>query len=586
MFERMAVLLFALGAVILAIGALQARQYGNERLLIAVIGTAALGFSAFVTAVPWRVRCWLLAGGLALGGASLLYLGGFQGPNVMVFTAVGTVLITSCLGVWPALLTLGVFTACFAWVAYAFVELGHNVELAHFDLTSANNWLRVGVTFVLLSVAGITFVGAMLGRLSTALQRGEVLLAESRLQAQERIEAAEKRARLEADLQQAQKFEALGRMAGGVAHDLNNLLVVILNNANWIASIGSDEAKEAAVEIEQAGERASKLARNLLVFGSQQASTLEPIDLDAAITASLRLLRKMLPPDIELLFEPGGVGTVRSCASELDQVLMNLCLNARDAMPAGGKISLSTRHSARASDTDSFVVLQVHDQGHGIPDAVRPHVFEPFFTTKDRSKGTGLGLAVVHGIVKQHGGRIELQSTIGKGTTFEVWLPLAGATQNAAAAPRTTPQGGACKPTATNVSNSKSNRPKTVLVLEDDDKVRKIVTNVLRSAGHDVHSFALGRDLLAWCRGANAKADLLVTDVNLSEHNGIEIYRHARLLLPDLSCLVCSGSYANPVDTAFFTEPRHGRLDKPFRSADLIESVERLLAGKGESRAP
>ncbi|MCA8965427.1 MAG: response regulator [Planctomycetes bacterium] len=570
--------LLAVCATGLGVMMLRERNWSDgSRLAVVAAATVLVALGAFAPKVGWRTRAWLVATTIVGTTTAYVFLHGFLPANVFVGMTSGAVMIASCLGVRAATLTLALFGAGYAAAGYAHVTGAIVFDHSAYDQTVAGNWVRVGIIYFALSMSAILFVATMLRRLGEAMRRGDQLLAQTTEQTRLQLESAAQHARLQADLQQAQKFEALGRLAGGVAHDLNNLLVVIQNNASWIAKVGDEEAKEAAREIEQAGDRATKLARNLLVFGSQQANQLEPLDLDAAVQSSLRLIRKMLPPDVHLHFEPGGCGTVRSCGSDLDQVLINLCTNARDAMPAGGVITVSTAREIDDDDpANSRVVLRVTDQGHGIPEAVRPRIFEPFFTTKDRRKGTGLGLAVVHGIVKQHGGKVTVVSTIGKGTTFEVRLPTHERTAKAAAP---TPQQAAPRQSAPRAAaaSAEQRSPATILVLEDDDKVRKIVANVLRNAGHEVHEFAMGRDLLEWCRQDRARADLLVTDVNLTEHNGIEVYRHARLLLPDLSCLVCSGSYANPVDPDFFTEPKHGRLDKPFRSADLLESVHRLL---------
>ncbi len=571
MFESMVRVLLAICATGLGMMMLRAQTWSDSSgLVVIAVATATIALGAFASAIGWRARAWLVALTIVGAATAYVFVSGYLPINMFVGVAISGVMIASCLGVRAAILTLALFGVGFSAAAYA-----HSSGWVHVDHTASGqsvpeNWVGIGIIFLAMNIGAILFVATMLRRLGDALQRGDELLAQTTEQTRLQLESAERQARLQADLQQAQKFEALGRLAGGVAHDLNNLLVVIQNNASWIAKVGDGEAVEAAREIEQAGDRATKLARNLLVFGSQQANQLEPLDLDATVKGSLQLVRKMLPGDVHLVFEPGGCGTVRSCASDLDQVLINLCTNARDAMPAGGTITISTaRETDDADPANSRIVLRVADQGHGIPETVRPRIFEPFFTTKDRRKGTGLGLAVVHGIVKQHGGKVTVQSTIGKGTAFEVRLP----THERAASPT------AKAPTPAAPTRREARLPATILVLEDDDKVRKIVANVLRKAGHEVHEFAMGRDLLEWCRQDRARADLLVTDVNLTEHNGIEVYRHARLLLPDLSCLVCSGSYANPVDPDFFSEPKHGRLDKPFRSADLLESVHQLLDG-------
>ena len=322
----------------------------------------------------------------------------------------------------------------------------------------------------------------------------------------ERRRAEAERARLEEQLQQAQKLESIGRLAGGVAHDFNNLLTVINGySAMTLSTLGPDDPSRAAVaEVLAAGERAKGLVRQLLAFGRKQTLHPEVLNLNAIVGDLARMLARLVGEDIELVthFEP-ELKPVKADRHQMEQVLMNLATNARDAMPSGGTLTIET-----ANDPGGEVRLSVRDTGAGIPDGIRAHLFEPFFTTKPSGKGTGLGLAMVHGIVSQSGGRITVDNAAGQGAIFHVHLPAVSGSPPMVR-PSRSPVG--------------ADGDETILVVEDQADVRKLVSAVLTNRGYRVLTADSGERALAVCRGE--EIDLLLTDYLMPRMNGDALAR-------------------------------------------------------------
>jgi two-component system cell cycle sensor histidine kinase/response regulator CckA len=389
---------------------------------------------------------------------------------------------------------------------------------------------------------------------------------------------------LEQRLLEVQKMEALGRLAGGVAHDLNNLLTVI----QGYGALLRDSLAEAGqphpflAEVTDAGSRAAALTRQLLAFSRRQVLDPRLLDLNAEVSQLQRLLRRTLGEDVRLDVELAtGLPQVRLDPGQLEQVIVNLAVNARDAMPRGGTLTLATGTAPRpqtaagglvASD-ESWVRLQVRDTGSGMPPEILRHAFEPFFTTKERGKGTGLGLASVYGIVRQSGGEIRVQSAPGEGTTFEILLPPA----RAEAGPRfdsgtyqalqPAPRGG-----------------ETVLVVEDDAAVRRLVVTVLQGAGYRTLEAEDGETAMALAGGHDGALDLLLVDVVLPDLAGGEVARRIAALRPATRVLFVSG-HGQEAIARQSEGGRSGRLlrgsrflGKPFSPEVLLEKVAKTLA--------
>jgi len=357
-------------------------------------------------------------------------------------------------------------------------------------------------------------------------------------------------------LHQAQKLESIGLLAGGVAHDFNNILCVITANLEMLAEVIPPESpdRELVGEIGLAAERACSLTRQLLAFGRQQVVAPVLLDLNETVDETRRMLRRMLGEDVTLrvALDP-DLCRVRVDPGQIAQVLVNLCVNARDAMPPGGMITVETRAER------GHALITVTDDGPGIPDDIKARVFEPFFTTKPVGKGTGLGLAVVHGIVEQAGGSIELDSRVGVGTTFRIRLPAAadGERGDLLEAVETTRGSG------------------RILLVDDDLHLRTAVTRTLKSRGYEVLEAVDGRDALRVLRRENV--DLLITDVVMPEMNGRELVEAAAREYPHIRVLYTSGYTDDEIVRRGIRQAEVEFLEKPFAAGALAAKVKAVL---------
>jgi PAS domain S-box-containing protein len=380
---------------------------------------------------------------------------------------------------------------------------------------------------------------------------------------------------LEEQIQQSQKLESVGRLAGGVAHDFNNLLTVILSCAESLQDAvrtGSAASPEELAEIRQAGERARDLTRQLLAFARRQVILPVPLDLNALARNAQKLLRRVLGEDVELetALAP-DLWAVRCDPGQVEQVVLNLAVNARDAMPGGGRLVLSTANvevdeRATASNpgmrTGPHVRLTLRDTGHGMPPEVKAHLFEPFFTTKPQGRGTGLGLATVYGIVKQNNGYILVDSAPGHGTAFEIYFPR---TLDAPAAASAGAQAASARGS------------ETILIVEDDPKVREVTVRSLRSAGYRVLVAKDGREALAVARGAGDRLDLLVSDVIMPGSHGPAVAESLRGFQPDLRVLYVSGHAQDAIADRGVLARGVELLHKPFTPSTLLARVRMVL---------
>jgi PAS domain S-box-containing protein len=379
------------------------------------------------------------------------------------------------------------------------------------------------------------------------------------------------RRRLEEQFLQAQKMDAVGRLAGGVAHDFNNLLTVINGYADMLLEdLAEDAAPAAHVRaIRSAGERAAGLTQQLLAFGRKQIVTPRLLDLNSIVADAVRLLGRLIGEDIllDLDLQP-GLGRVRADPNQLHQVLLNLAVNARDAMPRGGRLLLTTRdvvfdERGAGLRPGRYLVLAVTDTGHGMTEEVRRHLFEPFFTTKALGKGTGLGLATVYGIVKQAGGHIDVETSVDVGTTFRVYLPRAANPE---------PQGGAAG------AASAAPRRAVALLAEDEDAVRALAREVLRTAGYEVLEARDGTEALTVAERYAGRIDVLLSDVVMPGLGGRQL---ADLLLardPGLKVIFLSGYTEDAVVRGGVSREEMLLLPKPFAPAALVQKLRKVLA--------
>ncbi len=371
---------------------------------------------------------------------------------------------------------------------------------------------------------------------------------------------------LEDQLLQSRKIEAVGRLAGGIAHDFNNILAVVLGNARLLLEAGIDDAESAAGvrEIAAAAERAAMLTRQLLAFSRRQVFQLRTVELGAVVGRMVTMLRRFLGEDVEVILDADAAGAwARVDPAQLEQVVLNLVVNAREAMPEGGTLRIET---AVASDPD-FVALAVSDDGRGMSHDVLERLFEPFFTTKDVS-GAGLGLATAHGIVEQSGGRIEVESEIGRGSTFRVLLPRA--------LDRAPLPGEADADGAEAAPAPRPARPAAILVVEDEDAVRTLVRRILVRAGYRVLEARGGLEAIGILE-RNEPLDLVLTDVVMPGMGGRELAGHVARLRPGLRILFTSGYNEDEVLQRGISQENEPFLPKPFSPARLLRKVADVL---------
>ncbi len=388
-------------------------------------------------------------------------------------------------------------------------------------------------------------------------------------------DVTEKR-KLEEMLLQTQKMEAIGRLAGGIAHDFNNLLTAVRGYSDLllIALEPGDPHRAHVEQIRGAGERAALLTRQLLAFGRRQQLDPQVLDVGLVLRDLQSMLRRLISEQIELRVEP-GTGTVRADRGQLEQVVMNLAINAGDAMPDGGTLSIST-HPVRLQGDESWLVLpatpgdyvslRVQDTGHGMDHETMQKIFEPFFTTKPPGQGTGLGLASIYGYMQQSGGSLAVRSAPGEGATFDIYLPL------------TAPPVATAAPPPTFAPAAPVRGAERVLIVEDEPMVRALVSHVLAGQGYDVRTASNGDEALALAEHEDGAVDLLISDVVMPGLNGVELARRLRARWPGLRVLMMSGySDARLFEPGGDIVGASRLLAKPFTPQDLLARVRQLL---------
>jgi len=379
----------------------------------------------------------------------------------------------------------------------------------------------------------------------------------------EKKKAGRERAMLEAQLRQTQKMEALGRLTGGIAHDFNNIISVVLGQASLARRLLADgRPVERNIEsIASACERAAALTQKLLAYGRAQIPNNEVLEVNAVVRSDAELIRVMLGEPVTLALDlAADAGYVRADRSELEQVLMNLAINARDAMPDGGTLTVSTRRSG-----DTGVELRVQDTGVGMDEDTQLHAFEPFFTTKG-DRGTGLGLSTVYGIVTAAGGTITLDSEPGRGCRVRVILPRLEA--------RPAGKSGA------GPQDSDAAASETILVVEDQNMLRDLIAETLESFGYKTLVAEHGEAAIGILERKDQRIDLLLTDLVMPGMNGVELGARASALRPTLRVLYMSGYAPEPKHRELFSSERAAYLQKPFVPEELVGKVKALLAPK------
>jgi two-component system cell cycle sensor histidine kinase/response regulator CckA len=393
------------------------------------------------------------------------------------------------------------------------------------------------------------------------------------------------RKRTEDELRQAQKMEAVGHLAGGIAHEFNNYLCIIMGYSEMMAEeeVENEALRRSLAEIKGATQKAASLTRQLLAFSRKQLIEPTVLDLNASVWEAHKLLRRLIPANIDVVpvLHP-DLGKVKADPAQIQQILINLVVNARDAMPQGGKISIETADVVLDEEFASryfavvpgdYIMLSVGDNGEGIDVQTLPHIFEPFFTTKEAGKGTGLGLSTTYGIVKQSGGHITVDSVRGRGTTFRIYFPkLAEAHSSAGSHPQPTPTGVA-----------------TILLVEDESGLRKLMRKMLERQDYRVLDAKDGEEALSICRDHLTHIDLVVTDFAMPRMTGLQLKEQIVALRPSMKFLLISGYAEGVVDSPEQIAKAGNFLEKPFLPDELTRKVREILGrvnGKQEEENP
>lgn len=390
-----------------------------------------------------------------------------------------------------------------------------------------------------------------------------------------RVQAEAEKIKLREQLNQAQKLESVGRLAGGVAHDFNNMLSVIRGNADLAEGEAGlpSRVKEYILEITRAADRSADLTRQLLAFARKEEVSPRLIRLNNALDGMLKMLNRIIGEDIELEWLPGkGVWSVKMDPSQLDHILVNLCVNARDAIKTDGRIAIETRNikidegfcdTHPGARLGEFVMLAVRDNGEGIPKSVLPNIFDPFFTTKGRGKGTGLGLSTVYGVTRQAGGFITVYSEPGLGSVFHIYLPRVQDTDN------NRPEN--------EKSDASPRGTETVLLVEDEVSILSMIANILEKQGYTVMSTESSVEAVELAASFNGRIDLLLTDVIMPKLNGKDLSAIIRKDRPDLRVIFMSGYTADVIHKSDIERIDGRFIQKPFSNEDLLKTIREIL---------
>ena len=383
------------------------------------------------------------------------------------------------------------------------------------------------------------------------------------------------RKQLESQLQQAQKMEAVGTLAGGVAHDFNNLLTVIKGYSRLVSEqvTGDEQVVRQVSEIEKAADRAASLTSQLLAFSRRQMIQPKVLSLNTVVSSMEKMLRRVIGEDVELITQlDPNIGNIKADPGQLEQVLLNLAINARDAMSKGGKLTFQTANNTLGaefarenpgSQAGEYVMLAISDTGAGMDERTRARIFEPFFTTKDVGKGTGLGLAMVYGIVKQSGGYITVESSPGAGATFRIYFPQVAGSDHLHDAQRPV--------------RERFHGTETVLLVEDDDSLRELTRKILSGLGYNVLISSHSAQAEEVCRGFDGKIHLLLSDVIMPGAAGTELVTRLLPLRPEMKAILMSGYSDRGFEPGGVLAENLNFLQKPFSPHALAAKLREVL---------
>jgi len=390
-------------------------------------------------------------------------------------------------------------------------------------------------------------------------------------------ERTAEREKIQAQLMQSQKMESIGRLAGGVAHDLNNMLGVIIGHTELAMDIidNSNPVYEDLEEIRKAAERSANLTRQLLAFARKQIISPKIIDLNRTVKDMLKMLERIIGEDIELKWQPqDDLWSIKIDPSQIDQILANLCVNARDAIKNVGTLTIKTenifvdqtfcsKHTEFVSG--EYVLLSVNDNGSGIDKKIMEHIFEPFFTTKEVGKGTGLGLSTIYGIVKQNNGIIDVKSTLGEGSTFNIYLP------------RYIDKNQQMQNELIKGEESTTIGHETILLVEDEPSILKLTKMMLEKQGYTVLAASRPCEAIDIAQKHHGKIHLLMTDVVMPEMNGRDLARTILSIYPDIKRLFMSGYTADVIAHQGVLDAGVHFIQKPFSKQDLSRKIKETL---------
>jgi signal transduction histidine kinase len=519
----------------------------------------------------------------------IIQFGGHESPYYVGMILLGI----SVIGVVPAPFTFHVVIASLIYLLYLAPIVLTESLTNHRDFLIANTFIiLIFSTMLLVRYLSGNALRSELGfqydleqyreSLETAVRERTAELADTveklKQEIVERQKAEMERQRLQGQLLQSQKMESIGRLAGGAAHDFNNILTAILNYAELtLMKLAEDHpVRSHLMSIREASEKAATLTHQLLAFSRRQVLEMKAVNLNGVIGDMANMLSRMIGEDISLeLKTEATISTICADRGQIEQVLMNLAVNARDAMLSGGRLLIGTKDVdlndalLRAQETVTFgkyVLLSVTDTGEGMTAEVRDRIFEPFFTTKELGRGTGLGLATVYGIVKQHSGNIIVDSEPGKGTTFKLYFPIVGKREKVKEKEKDIDLSGPL-PTGT----------ETILVVEDDPSVRELVRQVLLPLGYRVLATAGGDDAIRTSASYNGPVDLLLTDVVMPVMNGKQLAEVLRIKRPGIKVLFMSGYAHEALSARGILEPGVAMIHKPFRTIALARQVRQVL---------
>ncbi|MFW5925740.1 MAG: ATP-binding protein [Myxococcota bacterium] len=519
-----------------------------------------IAYVGVIAALWWPGLSVALAGGLVVGlllvmsCASLVHFGPLAGTAA--FGIAAALIAAFWFRMRGALLVVAFLVGWYALVGWANVRgLSHPVR-ANADLQDPLNWVRIASS-LLVSGLGLAF---LFGYIVQAFERGLV----ETVSARQRERAAEQERRRAAEaLERSERLEGLGRLAGGIAHDFNNSLGVVLGATQMLQRSDLDEASRRALteDILKAAHGAAQVTRQLLAFSRADVTTVGRSDPVEVVRRMGRTLGRLLPETIEVQLDVNPAPPVPLTDQALEQILLNLALNARDAMPSGGCL----RIACRPEPDGKAVLIEVRDDGAGMDEATRARLFEPFFTTKPRGQGTGLGLASVHGRVSAIGGRIEVDSAPGEGTTLRLVLPVAEAPS-------------ARSPSL--VTATPGSGTERILLVEDLDELRGVMTRALAEAGYQVVSASRTDEALELLEARSDGLDMLVTDGVLPGRPTHHLLDAFEARYPEAPILVCSGHVEEELIRSGIETGRFRLLSKPFGMDELTRQVRSLLDGE------